>query len=251
MFSEVGLLFSEVEVDFLIFIFSFSFLFGLKCGNLDAWLTGFLWLYLFGLLFYDLLQFLSNLLINLLLINCELFGCWLLYCFDFSDWLYLGWSCFFSCLFCWSLFLFLLIAIGGLCQTELFQCLFKLGQLVFLLLLFLLFGLLLLGDWLFGDRLSFLLSLFFLFAFIISHIEGVSDGIELESFLFEFLRLESTFDGFHVTETTSEMFFRIEGLDSWLLFILFGIRLSFLIGFVIIVGGGFLFLMIRLLFFRF
>jgi hypothetical protein len=153
--------------------------------------------------------------------------------FCLGGWLLLSWCGFLSGLFGGFLFLFLLFTFGGFNQTEFLQGLFELSQVVFLFLwLFLLLGLLLLmGCWFFRSRLGFLLLLLLLLAFIISQIEWVSDGVELEFLFFEFFWLKATFDGFHVTKTSSQVFLRVEGLDSGLLFILFAFRLSFLFRF--------------------
>jgi hypothetical protein len=97
-----------------------------------------------------------------------------------------------------------------------------------------------LGGGLIYGRLGFLwLGLFFLITFLIPKIKRIISCVELEFFLFELFGLESTFDSFHVAKPASEVFFRIEGLDSWLLFILLFIVLRFLFGSFFSLGCGF------------
>ena len=108
------------------------------------------------------------------------------------------------------------------------------------------------GGGLLNGGLGFLLLLlFFLVTVLISKVERVVNSVQLEFFLLKLFGLESSLDGFHVAKTTSEVFFGIEGLDSWLLFILFFIILWFLFGGLLGLRGGFLFLVIGLLFFGF
>ena len=71
------------------------------------------------------------------------------------------------------------------------------------------------------------MCLFFLIAVLISKIERIIDGVEMEFFLFEFLWFESTFDGFHVSKATPKVFFGIEGLDSVLLLFVINFEESF------------------------
>lgn len=149
-------------------------------------------------------------------------------------------------------FLFLLFTLSFF-KSKFFQSFLKFSQLVFLfLILFFLFGLLF-SNWLSWFWLGFLnlLLLFLLFAFFISEIEWVSDGIKLEFLLFEFFRFESTLYGFHVTETSSEMFFWIKWLDSRFLFLLFVLSLVFSLSFILSWLLSLLFVfMVWLLFFR-
>ena len=190
--------------------------------------------------------------LHFLLVDCEFLRCRLVSWLYFGCWFLLNYRGVFSFL-CWFLLLFLLFSFLGFCQAEFFQSLLKIGQIIFLFLWFLLlFWLLwLLDSGLLDSRLSLLLCLFFLIAFFISKVEGIGSSVEMEFFLFEFFRFESTFDSFHVPEATSEMFFGIKRLDSRLLFILFIIDFRLLFGWLLILRGGFWLLMIRLLFFRF
>lgn len=114
---------------------------------------------------------------------------------------------------------------------------------------FLLFRLLLL------DRLWLSLGLsrlwlFFLIAWLITKVKRIMDSIKMEFFSLEFLGFKTTFDSFHVTKTTSEMFFRIEGFDFRLLFLFFIVIIILSLGLFSFCGLWFRFLLIRLLFLR-
>lgn len=186
------------------------------------------------------------------LINSKVFSWWLL---NLLGWL---WCCFnswslFSCFFNLFSFLFLLFTISTF-KTKFFQGFFKFSQIVFLFILLLFLFWLLLDNWLCCFSLSFFnwFWLLLLFAIFFTKIEWVSDGINLEFFLLKFFRLESSLDGFHVTETSSEMFLWIKWLDSWFLLLLFVLSLVFSLGFFLSWLLSLLFvLVIRLLFFRF
>ncbi len=154
-------------------------------------------------------------------------------------------------------FLFLLFLFGfsfGVFKAKFFQGLFELFKFVFLfILLFLLlrdlfFG----GFWLLWLGLGgLLLGLLLFLALFVSHVEWVSDCVQVEFSLLKLFGFKTTFDSFHVTETSSQMFLRVEGLD-------FGFSLLLLLRLFLSLGlllwallSWLFFLVIWLLFFRF
>lgn len=96
-----------------------------------------------------------------------------------------------------------------------------------------------------------LLLLFLFLTLLIPEIEWVMNCIKMEFLLLKFFWFKATFDSFHVTKTTSKMFFWIKWFNSCLLFLFFAIGLiisSFRL--FLLCGLWFLLLVVRLLFFR-
>lgn len=182
------------------------------------------------------------------LINGEILSWWLS---GLLSWLWcsLSWSLLNS-FFSSFLFLFLLLTIGSF-KSKFLQSFFKFSQLILLFIFWLFLLCLLFLNWLW---LSFFdcWSLFLLFAFIISEIEWVFHSVKVESLLFEFLRLETSLNSFHITETSSKVLLWVKWLDFWFLLLLFGFSLVLSFSFFLSWFLSLLFVfMIRLLFFRF